>query len=74
MVSSNFQAYIGQIKKVILVYSEGSRRLSECLPHGTRWFRHIHVPGHIYRAHHTHLLVEDKNSFQIVLPGRMKFP
>jgi hypothetical protein len=31
------------------------------------------VPGHIYGAYHTEFLLENKDGFQVVLPGRMKF-
>ena len=31
------------------------------------------MPGDIHGAHHTHLLIENKDGLQIVLPGRMKF-
>jgi len=36
-------------------------------------FGHLHVPGHIYGTNHTEFLLENKDGFQIVLPGRMKF-
>ncbi|WP_444876531.1 hypothetical protein [Bacteroides heparinolyticus] len=31
------------------------------------------LAAHIYGAHHTKFLLENKDGFQIVLPGRMKF-
>ena len=70
---SNLAAHIGQMEKVIFVHCEkaavpqGSYRMAHA------WLLHLHVPGHIYGAYHTEFLLENKDGFQIVLPGRMKF-
>nr|UWG20348.1 MAG: hypothetical protein [Bacteriophage sp.] len=69
----NFPANIGQMEKVIFVHHKKAAvpQGSHCMAHAG--LRDLHVPGHIYGAHYTELLLENKDGFQVVLPGRMKF-
>ena len=69
----HFPAHIGQMQKIVAVHCQEAP-----FPQGRHRMAHaglcdLQVPGDIHGAHHTHLLMENKDGLQIVLPGRMKF-
>ena len=69
----NLAAQIGQVEEKVLIHREEAALLQGCHRMAHAGFCDLHVPGYIYGAHQAAFLLENKDSLQVVLPGRMKF-
>ena len=69
----HFPARIGQMQEIVAVhcqeapFTQGRHRMAHA------GLCDLQVPGDIHGAHYTEFLLENKDGFQVVLPGRMKF-
>src|SRR5699024_4516210 len=62
-----------QMEKVIFVHNKEAALLQDCYSMTYAGLGYSKMPGHVHGTHHTHFLMEYKNGFQIILPGRIEF-